>query len=220
MAYALDNEALTKSTLYGMGTPAHGPSRPGTKWYDPAVEQLHKFDLEKAKAELAQSSQPNGFTFDLLCENNPYIVQQATLVQAMLAKVNIKANVVPMEKVAYTTAIKLGDLNWFAGVSNWTSSVDTPDYMIKLVYTTKGSYQRSSYSNTELDKLVDDIEATSDEAKQKELMSQVQKIMAEDMPAVWFAWEDWLPAWRDYVKGYKPATTYYMYFDEVAIAPH
>lgn len=220
MAYAIDNEALLKNTLSGLGVAAHGPLRPGTTFYDPAVEKIHYFDLEKAKAELGQSRQPNGFTFDLLCENNPYIVQQATLIQAMLAKINIKANPTPLEKVAYTSKIKLGEPGWFAGLSNWTSSVDTPDYQVKLVFTTKGSYQRTSYSNPEVDSLIDQVEQTADVAKQKELMGKVSVLMAQDMPSIWFAWENWTAAWKDYVKGYKSVSGYYEYFDEVAIAPH
>lgn len=220
MAYAIDNKALVQNTLYGLGTAAHGPVCPGTPFYDAAVEKLHYFDLDKAKAELAQSTQPNGFSFDLLCENNPYIVQQATLIQAMLAKVNIKANVTPLEKVAYTTKIKKGDPGWFAGVSNWTSSVDIPDYQIKLVFTTNGSYQRTSYSNPQVDQLVAELEQTADISVQKANMSKIQTMMAEDMPSIWFAWEDWCVAWQDYVKGYKSVPGYYEYFDFVAIAQH
>ncbi|HVB64385.1 MAG TPA: ABC transporter substrate-binding protein [Nitrolancea sp.] len=220
MAFAIDNEALVQNTLYGLGTAAHGPVCPGTPFYDAAVEKVAYFDLAKAKAELALSSQPNGFSFDLLCENNPYIVQQATLIQAMLGKVNIKANVTPLEKVAYTTKIKKGDPGWFAGVSNWTSSVDIPDYQIKLVFTTNGSYQRTSYSNADVDKLVAELEQTADVSVQKANMSKIQLQMAQDMPSIWFAWEDWCVAWQDYVKGYKSVPGYYEYFDFVGIAPH
>ena len=220
LAYAIDGDAIVKNVLFGLGAVGHGPVRPGTTWYDPAVEAIVSYDVEKAKAELKQSSKPDGFSFDLYCENNPYIVQEATLIQSMLQKAGITANVTPMEKVAFYDKVKLGATDWFAGITNWTSSVNTPDYMIKLVYMTKGSYQRSSYSNPDLDKLVDQVEATADEAEQKKLMSQIALMMAEDSPAVWFAWEDWLPAWQDYVVGYVPAATYYQYFDNVAIKPH
>jgi len=184
------------------------------------VEKVAYFDLDKAKDELSKSSKPDGFEFDLLCENNPYIVQQATLIQAMLGKINIKANVTPLEKVAYTTKIKKGDPNWFAGVSNWTSSVDIPDYQIKLVFTTNGSYQRTSYSNAEVDKLVAELEQTPDISVQKANMSKIQLQMAQDMPSIWFAWEDWCVAWHDYVKGYKSVGSYYQYFDFVAVEDH
>lgn len=220
MAYAIDGNAIVKSVLFGEGTAGVGPVRPGTKWYDASVEQSAGFDVTKAKAELKKSTKPDGFTFDLYCENNPYITQQATLIQAMLGKIGITANVTPMEKVAFYDKVAKGKADWFAGITNWTSSVNTPDYMIKLVYTTNGSYQRSGYSNPAVDKMVDELEQTPDEAQQKALMSKIQIQMTQDMPAIWFAWEDWLPAWKDYVKGYTPTATYYQYFDEVAIAPH
>jgi peptide/nickel transport system substrate-binding protein len=220
MAYAIDNDALVKNTLFGLGVAAHGPVCPGTTFYDPAVEKIAYFDLDKAKEELAQSSQPNGFEFDLPCDNNPYIVQQATLIQAMLQKINLKANVIPMEKVAYTTKIKMGDPSWFAGVHNWSSSIDVPDYQIKLVFTTDGSYQRTSYSNKDVDSMVEQVEETADINIQKELMSKIQLQMAQDMPSIWFAWEDWCVAWHDYVKGFKSVGSYYQYFDFVAVEKH
>ncbi len=220
LSYATDGEALAKAVYAGQADVAYGPLRPGSKWYDPSLEKVAVFDLEKAKAELKQSTVPNGVTLDLPCENDPIVVQQATLIQAMWQKIGVKANVLPMEKVAFLAKIKLGDPGWFGGVTNWSDGVYTPDYMIKTNFTSTGSFGRTGWHTPEVDALVDQVEQTADLAKQKELMSQIAKIMIDQAPTIWFTWQRWTPAWRDYVKNYAPAHTYYAYLDEVAIAPH
>lgn len=220
LSYAVDGEALLKAVYAGQGVVAHGPLRPGSKWYDASIEKVAKFDLQKAKEELKQSTQPTNFTFDLPCENDPVVVQQATLIQAMLAEIGVKANVLPMEKVAFLAKIKLGDPGWFGAVTNWSDGVYTPDYMIKTNYTTTGSFQRTGWHTPEVDALVDQVEQTSDLAKQKELMGKIAAIMVDQAPGVFFTWHIWTPLWKDYVKNYVPANVYYAYLDEVAIAPH
>ena len=220
LTYSVDGEALLKAVYAGQGAVAHGPLRPGSKWYDPSLEKVARFDLEKAKSELKASSVPTGLTFDLPCENDPVVVQQATLLQAMWTKIGVKANVLPMEKVAFLSKIKLGDPGWFAGVTNWSDGVYTPDYMVKTNYTSTGSFARTGWHTAEVDGLVDQVEQTADLAKQKELMSKIATIMIDQAPAIFFTWQIWTPIWRDYVKNYVPAHVYYAYLDDVAIAPH
>jgi peptide/nickel transport system substrate-binding protein len=218
--FAVDGNALLKAVYAGQGAVAHGPLRPGSKWYDPAVEKISFFDLDKAKAELKQSTQPRGLTFDFPCQNDPVIVQQATLIQAMWRKIGVKANVLPMEKVSFLNRIKLGDPGWFVGCTTWADGVYTPDYMINTNFTRNGSFGRTGWWTPQVDDLITQVEQTADLARQRQLMSQVSKIMAEQVPAIWFTWQVWTPAWRDYVRGYAPANTYYAYLDEVAIASH
>jgi hypothetical protein len=51
-------------------------------------------------------------------------------------------------------------------------------------------------------------------------MSKASLKVTEAVPTIFFTWQVWTPAWRDYVKNYVPAKTYYYYLDEVSIAPH
>ena len=61
IAYALDREAMVKSVLFGNGQAADSLLSPGTPFYAKNPD-APSFDLDKAKQELAQSSQPNGFS--------------------------------------------------------------------------------------------------------------------------------------------------------------
>ncbi len=65
IAYALDREAMVTSVLYGNGQAADSLLSPGTPFYAENPD-APTFDLATAKQELAQSSQPGGFSTTIL----------------------------------------------------------------------------------------------------------------------------------------------------------
>ena len=213
LSFAIDRQAILDNIFYGYGEVAHGPMRPNSSWFDPRATEIMTFDPERAKQEL-EASGLGGQEFDLLAENNPIIVEEATLIQDMWKQVGITANVISLEKSAFYDQMKPGEANWVAGVTDWSSSVLSPDYMVKLVYTSEGSYQRSSYAG--VDALVAELTKTGDPAAQQELLSQIQIQMAEDVPSIWVTWLAWTPVWRKTVKDFVVAPTYYEYFDRVS----
>lgn len=216
LSFATDRQALLDAVFEGYGMPAYGPMKPGTAWYDPKMEEVAGYDPDRARAELKESGLGN-VSFALRCENNSHHIDASTLLQAMWADVGINAEVVPMEKTAFYDFCALGKPGWEIGYTDWSSSVYTPDYMVKLVYQSQGSYQRSSYSNPEVDRLIEAAQRANDEAEQKKLFSELQLLMSEDVAAVWIVWYDWTPVWRKEVKGFRVAPTYYEYFDHVTV---
>ena len=216
LSYATNREALLQAVFEGYGVPAHGPMKPGTAWYDSAVEEHAKFDLDRARSELEASGLSN-VSFPLRCENNTHHVDASTLLQAMWAEIGVNVEVVPMEKTSFYDYCAAGKPDWEAGYTDWSSSVYTPDYMIKLVYKSDGSYQRVSYNNAEVDQMIEDAQRSNDAAEQKDLFSRIQLKMAEDVAALWIVWYDWTPVWRSEVKGFHVAPTYYDYFDKVTV---
>lgn len=217
MNYAIDKKAILKNVYYDLGGVAAGPMRPGTPFYDPKVEDLDHYDPEKAKFHL-QKSGYTGAAIDVLTQNNQHFVNMSQLLQDMWKKVGLTTNIIPMEKTALFAKAVLKQPDWTVVVTDWSSSVYAPDYMLKLVYQTKGSYQRAAYSNQKVDDWLDAAQKSGDEKTQKELFSKIALEMADDVAAIFMVWEAWTPAWRDYVKGYAVPPTYYEYFDNVTIA--
>lgn len=214
LSYAIDRQAILEYHFYNYGEVANGPIRPNSQWFDPEAANIMTYDPDKAIAEL-EASGLAGREFDFLTQNDPSLVEEATLIQDMWKQVGINCNVVPIEKSTFYDQMLPGETGWVAGMTDWSSSVLSPDYMIKLVYTSNGSYQRASYSG--VDELVAELTQTSDEATQKEILSRIQIQMSEDVPSIWIAWLAWTPIWNKSVEGYCIAPTYYEYFDAVSI---
>lgn len=216
LSYATNRKALLDGVYEGYGVPAYGPMRPGTAWYDPAVEPISGYDPDKGRAALKASGLIN-VKFALRCENNTHHIDASTLLQAMWAEIGVNVDVVPMEKTAFYDFCALGKPGWEVGYTDWSSSVYTPDYMIKLLYQSQGSFQRSQYSNPEVDRLIEAAQRSSNAEEQKKLFSRLQLLMAEDVAALWMVWFEWTPVWRKEVKGFHIAPTYYDYFDNVTV---
>lgn len=216
LSYATNRKVLLEGVFEGYGVQAFGPMKPGTSWYDPKVEAISGYDPDKARAAL-KAGGLSGVKFALRCENNTHHIDTSTLLQAMWAEVGINVEVVPMEKTAFYDFCAQGKSGWEAGYTDWSSSVYTPDYMVKLVYKSDGSYQRVSYNNPEVDRLIEAAQRSNDPAEQKKLLSDLQMVMAEDVAALWLVWYDWTPVWRKEVKNFVIAPTYYEYFDKVTV---
>ncbi|MBW7882766.1 MAG: ABC transporter substrate-binding protein [Caldilineaceae bacterium] len=217
MSYAVDRNAILQNVFDGYGIVATGPMKPGTRWYDPAVEELASLNLEKAREHLVAAGYPDGVTFDVLTQNNQRHIDMSQLLQDMWKQVGINVNVVPLEKTALFDKAVLGSTDWTVVVTDWSSSVYSPDYMLKLVYATDGSYQRAGYSNPKVDQLLADAQRSGDEAEQVALFSEIATEMADDTAAIWMVWEAWTPVWRKEISGYCAAPTYYDYYDNVKI---
>ena len=215
LSFAIDRQAILDNLFYGYGAVAHGPMRPDASWFDPRAKEIMTYDPDKAREELAASGL-EGQEFDFLTQNDPSLVEEATLIQDMWKQVGINVNVVPIEKSAFYDNMRPGETNWVAGLTDWSSSVLSPDYMVKLVYTSNGSYQRASYAG--VDELVNQLIATADDAQQQELLSEIQLQMAEDVPSIWIAWLAWTPVWNKSVQGFCIAPTYYDYYDRVTVS--
>ena len=215
LSFAIDREAILENLFYGYGEVAYGPMRPNAEWFNPEAKEIMYYDPEKAMAEL-EASGLKGQEFDFLTQNDPGLVEEATLIQDMWKQVGINVNVIPLEKSAFYDQMLPGETNWVAGLTDWSSSVLSPDYMVKLVYTSEGSYQRASYSG--VDDLVARLIASPDPAEQQGLLSEMQLKMAEEVPSIWITWLAWTPVWRKSVEGFCIAPTYYEYFDQVSVS--
>ena len=99
--YAINRQGIVDKILRGFGTPAGELSPPSYAGYDPAL--VPRFDLDKAKALMAEAGYADGFSVTMMAPNNRYIEDQrvAQAVAAMLAKINIKVDLQTMPKAQY-----------------------------------------------------------------------------------------------------------------------
>ena len=72
--YAINRQGIVDKILRGFGTPAGELSPPSYAGYDPAL--VPRFDLDKAKALMAEAGYADGFSVTMMAPNNRYIEDQ------------------------------------------------------------------------------------------------------------------------------------------------
>jgi peptide/nickel transport system substrate-binding protein len=100
------------------------PVAPGSSTYDPNFKNTNPYNVAKAKAYLAQAGVPNGFSFDMPTPNFSNFTTSGQIYQAELAKVGIKANIVPIDPASFVSTLYGG--KWPAFVYGGAPGVPDP----------------------------------------------------------------------------------------------
>lgn len=176
MIYALDAETMAKDLLQGVGQPATAPIPPTVFGY--AAQTPYKYDPAKAKSLLAEAGKPNGFETSFIWYSGAG-PQDREIGQAMVAywaAVGIKVRVDEQERATWLD--NLIKLNWDMDFQTNAVTTGDADFTLGRLYHSRAN--RNGYKNPDLDKLLDDAAAASDQNKRKELYAQAQKIIWDD----------------------------------------
>jgi peptide/nickel transport system substrate-binding protein len=180
ISYAIDRNAMVKAVLFGNGTPAYSLLAPGTPF---AIKDsgAATYDVAKAKAELAKSTKPNGFTTTLLIRSgDPNQASIAQIMQSELKAIGITMNIQQLDPTANKQARLASnfDMAW----SSWTMDIPDPDEFTSwAVDPTGGSHSAfTSYNNPAVIALNKQAAAETDPAKRADLYAQLQKQVSKD----------------------------------------
>ncbi len=93
--YAFDRKTIVDKIKKGLGTPTVQIFGPSTNAYDPALENTYSYDLDKAKALMAEAGYPDGFSMTLPDFSPVFPDEQAAMTEA-LAALNISVTYSPI----------------------------------------------------------------------------------------------------------------------------
>ncbi|MGB7282297.1 MAG: ABC transporter substrate-binding protein [Candidatus Acidiferrum sp.] len=194
LAYATDREALIRYLLHGQARIASGILPPNHWAYEPNVAQ---YALDPARAEKLLDAagfprKQDGARFQLTLKTSTQ--EEARLIGAVLQqqwrRVGVDLELRPLELGTLLSDAARG--NFQITYSRWVGANNDPD-VFEFVFSSKrfppDGANRGHYSNPRVDALVDQIRTEMDREKRKALCSEVQKILAVDLPylPLWFA---------------------------------
>ena len=174
IAHAIDRQAIIEGSQFGYGTPIGSFFPPGDPAYIDLTE-LSNYDPERSKALLAEAGVSDlSLTFKV--PPAAYARAAAPIIQQQLGAVGINVEVVNVEWADWIANVFQGaydyDLTMVSHVeANDFAAFGKPGYYI-------------NYDGTELNKLVDELNAATDPAQQIELKQQIQTRLAEDFASV------------------------------------
>ena len=185
VSMAIDRKELLDKVFFGVGVVGFGTIAPSHFAFDPSFKPFEKPDVAGAKKLVADVGKgPLEFEF-LVPSGDPVTLQLAQLIQAQLLKAEIKTNIVQLE---FAKILEQQSKHEFKGVTlvGWSGRVDPDGNTYDHVYS-KRPFNDSSYSNPQVDQLLDDERATSDTAKRKEDFRKAEQTYVVDDPArIWY----------------------------------
>ena len=189
LAYATDRATLIKYLQRGQARAASSLLPPNHWAYDPDVQQ-YDFDPGRAERLLDEAGfrrGANGLRFRL--EFKTSTEEYARLLSEAIAdewkRVGVAIELRPLEIATYYADLQRGSFQ--VSTYRWVGGNSDPD-IFELVFSSKkippDGANRGRYRNPKLDTLLDQARMEMDREKRKELLWEIQKIVAEDEPYI------------------------------------
>ncbi len=187
LSIAVDKKAILDAVFIGSGVAATNPIPP-TIWSYNADVKDYPYNTAQAKQLLADAGFPNGFEMDLWAmpvqrPYNPNARRMAELIQADLAKINVKANIVTFEWGEYLKRTTAGEHQTV--LLGWTGDNGDPDNFLHTLLgcdAAKNGANRARWCYKPFDDLVVAAKRTPDVAKRTELYAKAQEVFKEQAP--------------------------------------
>jgi peptide/nickel transport system substrate-binding protein len=205
--YAVNKEAILKHVLGGVGRVSDAPISPGIFGYAPI--KTYEYNIEKAKAMLAEAGFPEGFETTLHPAVGRYYMDAsiATAVAADLLKVGVKAEIKTMEWGTYLPFIlsekEVAEHNLY--VLGWQTVTGDADFgLLSLFHSDewpKKGMAASFYKNEKVDRLLELARGTINSEERKRLYKEAMTLIVDDAPWIFLFSEVQVTGVRANVRG-------------------
>ncbi len=193
--YALDRKAMIDAIRFGIGTVAVG-TMPVLSWaYNPdGITNKYEYSEDKANQVLDQAGWTKGsdgirakdgqkLSFTMYTNSGNDVRQQyLTVMQQQWKKIGVDMTPKTEEWNAFLDRITgTKDFDVFLVGFSWDTDPDQTTMWATDSYT--GGFNMNKYSNPKVDDLLKQGLATTDQAKRKDIYTQMQNILLDDMPS-------------------------------------
>src|SRR3989441_812500 len=189
-----------RQAIYVPIAPAYGP------YYEENTAR-YPYDLEKARALLKEAGHANGFELTFLVPESgsgmQSPVEMATVIQANLAQIGVRAKIQTMEWGAYLRKyLEQPDM----AEMSWNPSIGDPDHMMYMLLSSDRfppAFNGGYYQNDRVDDLLRRGRTTLDEKARVPLYREAQKLVVEDAPWIFVDHGKQVIVHRKRVQGFK-----------------
>jgi len=214
--YAIDRQAIVKTSLLGYGQPGSSIIGPATgHWYDPSIKPP-PFDLAKANQLLDQAGYkmgPNGLrvanghpmSYTVIIPSdlaNSYTQRSFQIVQGDFKKIGVKLTEKTLDpSAAYDAILANNYKNFEISMWDWFPLTD-PDFMLSVLTCVSWNvWNDTGYCSKTYDGLYAAQSAAIDPAKRQQIIYQMQRMVASQKLYLVLDYPDSIeahsPAWTD-----------------------
>lgn len=200
---AIDRDSLIQGIFEGYGIPAISPLSPGIFGYTEDVTSM-AYNIEEAKALLAESNHPDGFKTTIWTNDNPVRQQVAIVLQEALKELNITATIEVMEFGSYLEKTAAGEHDMF--ILGWSNSTGDADYGLYALFHSSqhgDPGNRSFFSNEKVDELLDKGRREADQSAREAIYKEALQLISDESPMAFVLHPSNLAGVSDKVSGFK-----------------
>lgn len=202
VAMAIDRKAIIDNVLRGLGSQVNGMVSPSNKRWINNDLPAQILDLEKARNLLKEAGfvvKDNQLTdksgkaveFTLVVDDSQAPRKaMATIIQEDLAKLGMKVNLATLEKNAFVEMIEK-KLDYDAAIHGIAPSDTDPSTQVTGFKTGGGqrywnltAKQPAADWEKKFDKLVDDLDTTSESTARMKVFNDLQRVFADELPMI------------------------------------
>ncbi|MBC7098838.1 ABC transporter substrate-binding protein [Candidatus Bipolaricaulota bacterium] len=209
LMYAIDPQEINEAAAFGFATLAKSFIPSTLEGFTDAFYYWGERDVAKAKELLEEAGYPDGFATQIYYNaGNTEREQTCLVIQKQLEEAGIKVEIMPLSWPTFVSYWQEGKMPLFV-----LSDLGAPivDSFLLTNYHSKnkgpgGNY--AFYENPEVDSLIDQLLLTLDPAQRNSIITEVQRVLAEDASSVpiyealmFYAQRDWVQDWVLYPSG-------------------
>lgn len=182
---AIDRETITEIALEGMGSVPTQLVSSNIFGYNKDIA-APAYDVEKAKALMAEAGYPDGFKVTLNYANDRMPVELGPTVAQLLAAINVEVDASGVPAAVFNPAKTRGEYSLY--MASWGTLTGEANYMLSSLMHSNdqeksmGAFNTRGYANPEMDKLIQEASVEMDEAKRRELLEKANLLASTDRP--------------------------------------
>ncbi|MDV7143827.1 ABC transporter substrate-binding protein [Tropicimonas sp. TH_r6] len=190
VAQAVNVPAILQTIMRGNAEPASQLVSPAMRGYSEANAARPAYDVEAAKALLAEAGYADGFSFGLKCPNNRYLNDEAVCqaVVSMLAQAGITAELDAMPVQNYWPELREDNFDMY--LLGWSPGTFDAEHPLRFLASTPnadkklGSWNFGGYSNARIDEMLPMIQSEIDDTKRQAMLDEAATILQDEMAYV------------------------------------
>ncbi|MCE5253096.1 MAG: ABC transporter substrate-binding protein [Actinomycetia bacterium] len=185
LSLAINRQAIIDTIFEGLREPATGIVPWGVDGYIKDQWPYAKYDMEAAKAKLAEAGYPNGeglSTITLSCNSGVGHEDIMAMIQADFAKIGVTAEIDAIEWAQYLDKLGAGD--FMLGRLGWIADYPIMDNFLYPLFATGSGDNYSFYSDPAVDQALLDARATVDRAERIAKYQAIERTIGEAAPVI------------------------------------
>jgi peptide/nickel transport system substrate-binding protein len=221
VALSFDVASIQQNIVKENGVPAKNqPVGPSLQFAAPdkwrtfeAGVNTWSFDLDKAKAALAKSTNPSGFKAKLVTDGDSFRLSVAQALQENAKAIGVEIEIVKVTESELTSIQASGKRDYDITLGGWGSDYPDPAANVQPLFISSnsgdGGSNYAAYKNPKVDELIAQQAGLSDDAKRAELLIQALTLADDDVPYIFVDHPKIFFAANKRVSGYQLSALWY-----------